>query len=111
MAVIAALIPLGGFVLRNASNRIGSLAFLIGGLLLAATVCMAFNRTGPKRSFWTGCAIFGVAYYVIAGDPWSQPCTYQLITTTISELAYNEFFSEEAAQAESTLDPTSDFCG
>jgi hypothetical protein len=98
MAVIAALFPLGGYVLRNASNWIGSLAFLVGGLLLAASVCMAFNRTGARRAFWTGCAVFGVAYFVIAGDPWSQPYTYHLVTTTISEMTYQKYFSAEATQ-------------
>jgi hypothetical protein len=109
MAAIAALIPLGGVVLRNASNWIGSLAFLIGSLLLAASVCMAFNRTGPKRAFWTGCAVFGVAYFVIAGDPWSQPYTYDLITTTVSEMAYQKFFSAEATQVEAVLEPPGAF--
>jgi hypothetical protein len=97
MGVIAALIPLAGFLLRNASTWIGSLAFLIGSLLLAATACMAFNRIGSKRAFWTGCAIFGTAYFVIAGDPWSQPYNYELITSSISELAYERIYAEEAS--------------
>jgi hypothetical protein len=115
MGAIAALIPLAGFLLRNASNWIGSFAFLIGSLLLAATGCMAFNRTGAKRAFWTGCAVFGTTYFVVAGDPWSQPYTYELITSTISELAYDRYYLEEEPQpatapqlaADSAL-PTSD---
>jgi hypothetical protein len=95
MGAIAALIPLAGFLLRNASNWIGSFAFLIGSLLLAATVCMALNRTGAKRAFWTGCAVFGITYFVIAGDPWSQPYTYELITSTISEIAYERYYLDE----------------
>ncbi len=106
MGAIAALIPLAGFLLRNASNWIGSFAFLVGSLLLAASVCMAFNRTGPKRVFWTGCAVFGITYFVIAGDPWSQPYTYELITSTISEMAYERYYVEEDPQPATTTEPT-----
>lgn len=106
MGAIAALIPLAGFLLRNASNWIGSFSFLIGSLLLAATVCMAFHRTGAKRAFWTGCAVFGITYFVIAGDPWSQPYTYKLITSTISELAYERYYAEEDPQPATTTEIT-----
>lgn len=105
MGAIAALIPLAGFLLRNASNWIGSFAFLIGSLLLAATACMAFNRTGAKRAFWTGCAVFGITYFVIAGDPWSQPYTYELITSTISEQAYERYYVEEETQPTPSTKP------
>ena len=96
MAVIAALIPLAGFTLRNASNWIGALTFLVTSQLLAATICIAMHRQGVTRAFWSGCAIFGLAYFIIAGDPWSQPYNYELFTSTLSKLAYNEYFSEEA---------------
>ncbi len=96
MAVIAALIPLAGFTLRNASNWIGALTFLVTSQLLAATICIAMHRRGVTRAFWSGCAIFGLAYFIIAGDPWSQPYNYELFTSTLSKLAYNEYFSEEA---------------
>lgn len=100
MAVIAALIPLAGFTLRNASNWIGALTFLVTSQLLAATICIAMHRRGATRAFWSGCAIFGLAYFIIAGDPWSQPYNYELFTSTLSKMAYAEFFSEEAVAPE-----------
>jgi hypothetical protein len=98
MAVIAALIPLAGFTLRNASNWIGALTFLVSSQLLAATICIAMHRQGATRAFWSGCAIFGLAYFIVAGDPWSQPYNYELFTSTLSKMAYAEFFSEEVVQ-------------
>jgi hypothetical protein len=96
MAVIAALIPLAGFTLRNASNWIGALTFLIASQLLALSICIAIHRQGRTRAWWTGFAIFGLAYFIIAGDPWSQPYNYELFTTALSKQIYVKFFSEEA---------------
>ncbi len=94
MALIAALIPLGGYTLRHASSWVGSLVLLVTSILLAGTACMAFNRTGASRAWWTGCAIFGIAYFVIGGDPWSLPYNYELFTETISTAAYSQFYPE-----------------
>jgi hypothetical protein len=94
MAVIAVLIPLAGYTLRHASTWVGSLVFLIIAMIHAGTVCMAFNRTGASRAWWTGCAIFGITYFVVGGDPWSQPYNYELFTETIATAAYNHFYPE-----------------
>jgi hypothetical protein len=97
IAVIAACIPLCGYTLRHASSWVGSLVLFATSMLLAAMACLAFNRTGARRAWWTGCAIFGIAYFVIGGDPWSQPYNYELFTETIATLAYNEFYPEGTA--------------
>jgi hypothetical protein len=94
MAAIALLIPLGGYALRNASTWVGPLVVLITSLLLAGMLCMACNRQGASRAYWTGCAIFGLTYFIIAGDPWSQPYNYELFTETIAMAAYNELYPE-----------------
>ena len=101
MAVIAACIPLGGYTLRHASTWIGSFVFLVTTMLLAGMVCLAFNRQGESRAYWTGAAIFGIAYFLVGGDPWSQPYNYELITETISNAAYDKFYPE----GESTTQP------
>lgn len=100
MAVIGLMIPLAGYTLRHASTWVGSHVFFAVSMLHTASLCMAFNRTGAARAWWTGCAIFGFAYYMIGGDPWSQPYNYELFTSTLSKMAYAEFFSEEAVAPE-----------
>lgn len=97
MALIAASIPLGGYALRHASTWVGSLTVLITSLLHAGMLCMAFNRQGESRAWWTGCAIFGLTYFMLGGDPWSQPYNYELFTETIAEAAYNHFYPEGEA--------------
>jgi hypothetical protein len=97
MALIAASIPLGGYALRHASTWVGSLTVLITSLLHAGMLCMAFNRQGESRAWWTGCAIFGLTYFIIGGDPWSQPYNYELFTETIATVAYNHFYPEGEA--------------
>ncbi len=99
MAVIAVLIPVAGYTLRHASTWVGSLVFLITAMLHATAACMAFNRTGASRAWWTGCAIFGITYFVVGGDPWSQPYNYELFTETIATAAYNHFYPEGSATA------------
>ena len=94
IGVIAALIPLGGYALRRADTWIGSMTIFVTTMLLAATVAMAVNRQGESRSFWAGCAIFGLAYFILAGDPWSQPYNYELITETITLSVYDDFFPD-----------------
>jgi len=107
MGVIASLIPLGGFLLRNASTWMGPLVVLVTAWLLAAAVAMAVNRQGAARAYWAGCAIFGLAYFIIAGDPWSQPYNYELFTETVSTAAYYEFFPEGDADPAAPAIPTS----
>ncbi len=97
MAALALMIPLGGYALRNASNWVGSLTFLITTMILAGMACLAFNRQGVSRAYWTGAAIFGIAYYIIGGDPWSQPYNYERFTETIVTAAYNQFYPEGGA--------------
>lgn len=93
MAVIAASIPLGGYALRNASTWVGSMTFLVTTMILAGMVCLAFNRQGVSRAYWTGAAIFGIAYFIVGGDPWSKPYNYELVTETIATAAYERFFA------------------
>jgi hypothetical protein len=107
IAVIAALIPLAGYALRHAATWVGSMAILITTMLLAATVCMSVNRQGESRSFWAGCAIFGLAYFILAGDPWSQPYNYELITETITLTMYDDFFPEPQATSAPSDPPPS----
>src|SRR5688500_7024844 len=80
MAGIAALIPLAGYLLRHADSWLGPATVLSTALLLAGAICLAVNRQGASRSYWAGCAIFGLTYFIIAGDPWSQPYNYELFT-------------------------------
>lgn len=98
MAVIALMIPLAGYTLRHASTWVGSHVFFVVSMLHTASLCMAFNRTGAARAWWTGCAIFGLAYYMIGGDPWSQPYNYELFTETISTAGYYAMFPEGQSQ-------------
>lgn len=97
IAVIAVLIPLAGYTLRHASTWVGALVFLVTAMLHAGMASMAFNRTGASRAWWTGCAIFGITYFVVGGDPWSQPYNYELFTETIATAAYNHFYPEGSA--------------
>jgi hypothetical protein len=98
MAVIGLMIPLAGYTLRHASTWVGSHVFFAVSMLHTTTLCMAFNRAGAARAWWTGCAIFGFAYYMIGGDPWSQPYNYELFTETISTAGYNAMFPEGQSQ-------------
>jgi hypothetical protein len=93
-AFIAALIPLGGYALRNASGWPGNLSVLATALLYAGCACYALNRRAAWRAYWLGAAIFGLTYFIIAGDPWSQPYNYELFTTTLSTAAYVSLYPE-----------------
>ena len=92
MAVIAAMIPLGGFVLRNASTWVGPMTLLATGCVLAASACLALNRLEASRAFWAGFAIFGTMYFVLAGDPFGTPYSYHFITEEWSDAAYERWF-------------------
>lgn len=93
-AIIAALIPLGSYALRHASAWAGNISVLATALLYAGCACYALNRRGALRAYWLGAAIFGLTYFVIAGDPWSQPYNYELFTTTLSTTAYASLYPE-----------------
>ena len=92
MAVIAAMIPIGGFVLRNASTWVGPMTVLATGCVLAASACLALNRLEATRASWAGFAIFGTMYFVLAGDPFGTPYSYHFITEQWSESLYERWF-------------------
>lgn len=92
MAVIAAMIPIGGFVLRNASTWVGPMTVLAVGCILAAAACLALNREGASRAYWAGFAIFGTMYFVLAGDPFGTPYSYHFATEKWSDALYEQWF-------------------
>jgi hypothetical protein len=92
-AAVAALIPLGGYLLRTASTWTAAMTVLVTALVLAGALCLAVNRQGATRSYWAGFAIFGLTYFIVAGDPWSSPYNYELFTETISIDIWAHYFS------------------
>lgn len=64
-----ALVALGCFALLNASPIVAAAMMSAVAVLLLAAVVLSIYRTGDKRAFWIGFALFGWAYLLLCYGP------------------------------------------
>lgn len=73
-------IAVGCASLLRATPVVASIACGATLLLLLAAIPLCVYRTGERRAFWLGFALFGLSYYVIACGPWQPPGTDLQVT-------------------------------
>lgn len=66
-------VAVGCASLLRATPVVASIACGATLLLLLAAIPLCVYRTGERRAFWLGFALFGLGYYVIACGPWQPP--------------------------------------
>ena len=64
-----ALVAFGCFALLNASPIVAAAMMGAVAVLLVAAVVLSIYRTGDKRAFWIGFAIFGWSYLLLCYGP------------------------------------------
>lgn len=77
---LVSFVAVGCASLLRATPVVASIACGSTLLLLFATIPLCVYRTGERRAFWLGFALFGLGYYVIACGPWQPPGTDLQVT-------------------------------
>ena len=103
LLIATAVIAVGCFALLNASPIVAAAMTGAVALLLVATVVLSIYRTGDKRAFWIGFAIFGWSYLLLCYGPifteTNSPFGWtRLITGRLATALYNRIHGTTGVQ-------------
>lgn len=94
-----AVVALGTAALRSATELWASAMFTLTLAILATAILGALFHRG-NRPFWTGFALFGWGYLVLAIGPWfTSEIQPQLVSSTVLNLLYVRLHSTSAEKA------------
>jgi len=90
LLIATALVAVGCLAILNATPIVASAMMGAVALLLVAAIVLSIYRTGDKRAFWIGFAIFGWSYLLLCYGPiftennspfgWTRLVTGRLLT-------------------------------
>src|SRR4051812_18918210 len=80
LVILVLVLGVGFAALRESTDIWGSGIFTVTLVILLISILLAIHRTGKRRAFWLGFALFGAAYLGLSLVP---PIESRLITTKV----------------------------